>query len=566
MKKRSFKLKIIIPAVTILIAMVVIISVFLSLRLSTIGNSLINEKLLSVTNGLKFYLNESEGKTNAAALTAARNSDVISAVRERDTDELVRLLAPACDQYLIDYFTITDNKGIVLARTYEPESFDDSILNQQNIQDALQGKVSTYFESGTLIKVSIRTGAPVYDADGALIGAISAGVRFDSDSRVEELSSLFDSEISILFGETRIATTIVRDGNSIVGTTLDPYISNIVFNNKQEYSGDADVLGDKYKTFYIPLINPHDEAFAAIVAGIPLADLTAATRNSIRDGIIIGLLGLAVSILLLYFMISSLSQPITILSSDMRNIANGNLEIDVTVKGDDEVGNLGESLQKVADTLYKLLSDINKTIGEHEKGNIDYFLNTEDFFGDYRLLADNIVELAALGMRDQLTGLPNRRSFDNRLEMEWNRAMRDEKPLSILILDVDKFKNYNDTFGHQQGDAALKTVAKTVYASLKRTADFPSRWGGEEFVVLLPSTDAKGAVLVAEDIRKDIENALIPCPDARGTKITVSIGVSTQIPALDSELKDFIPAADAALYKAKETGRNRVVLNENVRD
>ena len=562
LKKKSFKIKIIIPTIIVLVALVVLINVFLSIRLSGIGNKLVNEKLISVKSSLEYYINESKGKTNVAALTVALNPDVIEAVGRRDTDALVDLLSPVCGLYLIDYFTITDKDGIVLARTFEPGSFGDSITNQQNIKDALSGKVSTYFESGTLIAVSIRTGAPIRDESNNIIGAVSVGVRFDTDQKVEELKALFNSEVTIFHEETRIATTIIRDGQSIVGTTLDSGIAKIVFNDKQEYLGDADVLGEKYKTFYMPLLNAENDAFAAAVIGIPLTELTEETNSSIRYGIILGLGGLAIAIILLYFMISSLSQPITILSGDLRNIANGNLGIDITVKGNDEVGDLGESLQKVADTLHKLLSEINKTIGEHEKGNIEYFLDTEEFFGDYRVLADNIVELAALGMRDQLTGLPNRRAFDNRLEMEWNRSIRDHSPLSILVLDVDKFKNYNDTFGHQQGDAALKTVAKTMRSSLKRPADFPARWGGEEFVVLLPLTDSKGAVAVADNLRRDIEKAVIPCDDEKGEKITVSIGVSTQIPVQGSAAETFIPSADAALYKAKEMGRNRVVLNE----
>ena len=564
MKNRSFKFKIIIPTVIILIALVVLINIFLSIKLSNIGNSLIDEKLLSVTNSLNHYLDESRGKSNVAALAMAQNPGVVNAVKKRDTNELVRLLAPACGLYLIDYFTITDSEGVVLARTYEPEQSGDTVLNQQNVKDALEGRVSTYFESGTLIMVSIRTGAPVRDEDNNIIGVISAGVRFDMDKRVEELKALFDSEVTIFFGDTRIATTIVRDGRSIVGTTLDPRISRMVFENKMEYSGDEEVLGEKYRIFCKPLLNAQNEAFAAIFIAIPLTNLTAETYSSIQNGIILGLSGLAIAIMLLYYTISSVSQPITSLSTDMRNIANGNLDIDIAVRGNDEVGNLGESLQRVADTLHKLLTDINNMIDAHEKGDTEYFLDTKEFFGDYKRLAETIIELVSLGMRDQMTGIPNRRAFDNRLAMEWNRAMRVNNPLSLLVLDVDKFKSYNDTFGHQQGDVALKTVAKTIRQSLRRPSDFLARWGGEEFVVLLPITDSNGAVVVAEQIRREIENATVPCADEKGRKVTVSIGVSTQIPLRGSNLDDFIPDADTALYRAKEMGRNRVVLSESI--
>ena len=558
MLKGSFKFKIIVPTVAVLIVLVLALNYILYARLTAVGNALIHEKLLSVTNGLNYYLEESAGKTNVAALTMAHNAEVVDAVRQKDTAALVRLCAPACALYLIDYFTVTDADGNVLARTYEPEAYGDSVLNQQNIKDALAGKVSTYFESGTLIKVSARTGAPVYDPDGKIVGAVSAGVRFDSDSKVEALKNLFESEVTVFYGDTRIATTILIDGSSIAGTALDPAIAEVVLEQKQPYSGDVALHGEKFKTYYKPLLNAENEAFAALLVGIPLKNLIAETNHSIQIGILLGLCGLVLSTLLLYVMISNLSQPITKLSSDLGNIADGNLGIEIEVKGNDEVGSLGRSLQRVADTLYKLLAEINKTIAEHEKGNLDYFLNTEEFLGDYKTLANNITELSAFGLRDQLTGIPNRRAFDNRLEGEWNRCMRERNPISIMMLDADKFKNYNDTFGHQQGDLALKTIATTIKQTIKRPSDFFARWGGEEFVVLLAATDAAGAAVLAEQIRAAIDQATIPCQDERGAKITVSIGVNTMVPTREANLKDFLETADAALYQAKETGRNRV--------
>ena len=158
-------------------------------------------------------------------------------------------------------------------------------------------------------------------------------------------------------------------------------------------------------------------------------------------------------------------------------------------------------------------------------------------------------QLERMSMTDQLTNIPNRRNFDNQLNMEWRRAIRDKLPLSILLLDVDKFKMYNDTHGHQEGDAVLKAVAKSLERTVKRPGDLVARWGGEEFIVLLPNTDSKGALEMAELIRKNIESE---------TVVTVSIGVNTQIP--DSYVDSFISIADSALYKAKEMGRNRVCV------
>jgi diguanylate cyclase (GGDEF)-like protein len=164
-----------------------------------------------------------------------------------------------------------------------------------------------------------------------------------------------------------------------------------------------------------------------------------------------------------------------------------------------------------------------------------------------------------LSMTDQLTGLPNRRSFDHRMRLDWNRAKRDKTFLSVLIIDIDKFKPYNDQYGHLQGDTALQVVADAIGKTLKRSTDFAARWGGEEFIVLLPGNDANGSSEMAEKIRANIEDALIPCgADTLAAKLTASVGVNTASPQKDDSVLEFISAADKALYAAKDAGRNRV--------
>ena len=179
-------------------------------------------------------------------------------------------------------------------------------------------------------------------------------------------------------------------------------------------------------------------------------------------------------------------------------------------------------------------------------------------------MLNQIRMIELLSMLDQLTSIPNRRGFDNRMDLEWIRAMRENTYISLLIMDVDKFKVYNDTYGHQQGDRVLQAVAKAVTQSLNRAGDYAARWGGEEFVVLLPNTDLDGALFIAERIRVKIGDEAIPCADGSETKVTVSIGVNSQKPLRAGSRESFIFEADKALYRAKESGRNRVChSNEN---
>jgi len=175
-------------------------------------------------------------------------------------------------------------------------------------------------------------------------------------------------------------------------------------------------------------------------------------------------------------------------------------------------------------------------------------------------IVDQMRIIKNIGLIDPLTKIANRRGFENRLTVEWSRAIRDQTPLSLLMMDIDMFKNYNDTNGHLQGDMALKTFVEVSVNSLMRDIDFIARWGGEEFVILLPGTAENGAIQIAERVRSNVEALSIPSDEGDDTRITVSIGVITVVPNMNSSITDFIKKADKALYKAKETGRNRFVV------
>jgi len=174
-------------------------------------------------------------------------------------------------------------------------------------------------------------------------------------------------------------------------------------------------------------------------------------------------------------------------------------------------------------------------------------------------LEDQLHVSARLSLLDPLTGIPNRRAFDERLHMEWNQAIRENTSISLLVIDIDKFKLLNDTYGHQQGDIVLQTIAPAFTRSSRRAGDFSARWGGEEFIILLPNTPLAGAMDVAETIRLSIESMSIPCTNGSSINITISIGVNTTVPTKTCQVDKFIFNADRALYAAKEAGRNKVV-------
>jgi diguanylate cyclase (GGDEF)-like protein len=175
----------------------------------------------------------------------------------------------------------------------------------------------------------------------------------------------------------------------------------------------------------------------------------------------------------------------------------------------------------------------------------------------------HMCNIEKLGLTDPLTGIANRRKFDDRMSMEWRRAVREKKSLSLLMMDLDKFKTYNDTYGHPQGDCLLREAAKMFTRRVRRPADLPARIGGEEFAMLLPDTGFTAAASIAEDIRAEMEAMRIPtADDTVMTGATISIGIATAAPAEADSVMEFIASADKNLYAAKENGRNRVFPKE----
>ncbi len=181
-----------------------------------------------------------------------------------------------------------------------------------------------------------------------------------------------------------------------------------------------------------------------------------------------------------------------------------------------------------------------------------------------RQLEDKNRLLERLSSLDTLTGIANRRRFDAALRQEWRRSSREETPLSLLFCDIDYFKRFNDTYGHQAGDACLVRVAHTMEESLNRPADLAARYGGEEFVALLVDTEREGARLLAERIRERIESLQLEHRASTVAPVlTVSLGVATSQPRPAQPAEDLVSWADRALYRAKQGGRNRVALADD---
>ncbi len=175
-------------------------------------------------------------------------------------------------------------------------------------------------------------------------------------------------------------------------------------------------------------------------------------------------------------------------------------------------------------------------------------------------LEDANRELKRISVMDGLTGLYNRRHFDDTLDLEWKRLQRTGLPLSLLMCDIDHFKIYNDTFGHQAGDDCIRSVAKAITGAVGRGADTAARYGGEEFAVIIPDTHTKGAVKIAQTIQQELSRKAISHPKTKGFKVTMSFGVATLFPSIPPGSAELVAKADEALYQSKKNGRNQITV------
>lgn len=251
------------------------------------------------------------------------------------------------------------------------------------------------------------------------------------------------------------------------------------------------------------------------------SDLQATQFGSAITFIIITL---AVLLLALYLLNRLLFRPINNLIDNVQKWMDGNLEATISEEGVKEVHLIAHAFNVMA-----------------------------------RTLRNHMDELQRLSSLDGLTGIANRRIFDLQIEKEWTRAQRNRTPLALLIMDIDSFKAYNDSLGHQAGDNCLREVARILQNEMKRPGDTVARYGGEEFAIILPDTDIFGAGVVALNIRNALQDRGLPHPaSAVAPVVTLSTGINVIIPNSLDTIQEFIGGADRALYTVKRNGRNNI--------
>jgi diguanylate cyclase (GGDEF)-like protein len=293
---------------------------------------------------------------------------------------------------------------------------------------------------------------------------------------------------------------------------------------------------------YLGAFSHVDIGGIGVVSQVESGHAFASIDQMVKRSLVIGLVICTITFLLTILFSRSLTDPLRKLMAVMRDVSKGKLDTEIHLKTNDEIGILAKVFNQMTGELKLSRSNLEEANRDLEKK-----------------VKERTFQLEELAIRDALTGLYNRRFFNERIKEELGRAKRGAHALSIVYFDIDHFKKYNDQNGHPAGDALLKDFSKLLLLNLRKT-DVLARIGGEEFCAILPETKIEGAILTAEKLRAAVEFKDFPNGEKQPLgRVTCSLGVSTY-PACASDEESLIKVADEALYQCKEGGRNRVCL------
>ncbi len=451
---------------------------------------------------LRVFAASYEVTENVGPRTAAsrRLPDYLHSVDERfpDIDELM-VVAP-------DQRTIAGS-GAAPGRLH----LDGDWMQQSRVGDPVLGQPQ---RADTASPATMEVAVPVVGATGRFLGVLGARLNFRAIERT--LSS------QVAGGDGRLLA--VRADGAVIASlgTRYPALPEATLRALERAEGTAVAYDAPDGTAVLGALADVSRTDWKVVAEIPASDAYADVRRLRNTTILTVLVLMLVTGLLAHGLGLLIVLPLERLSRAASRVARGDLDVDVPASGDDEVNRLAGVFNDMV-----------------------------------RRLRESREELERLSVTDALTGLVNRRQLTADLEGEVRRSDRHGRTFAVLMLDVDRFKHFNDTYGHQAGDVVLKRVAATLRACA-RDVDTVARYGGEEFTVVLPETTAEGAAVVAERIRAGTEaDRFTPEGGTAEINVTVSIGYAV-FPLHAHTPETLVEAADQALYRSKEAGRNRV--------
>ena len=314
--------------------------------------------------GLEGLENEMSSATSAAlerTKALAGNPLITAAVSAKDPAVLLNLLQPMIKVSGLDFVTVTDSAGLVILRTHDPSKAGDSVAMQANVASALKGTAAAFVEQGTEIKLSARAGVPVKDAEGNIIGVLTAGYRLDKPDMVDRVKKMYGSECTIFLGDTRLMTTIEQDGKRVVGTTLDKSISQLVLVEGKTYNGRTAILGNPYEAAYMPLLGPSGKPIGVLFVGRPLKEANAAMAAAAWSMGLAGLAVLVLSVIAISFYVKRITGPLQYVVGELGQLSRGDFTVNLSPEmlgRKDEIGTLSKAMDGLTKNMRGLLRQV----------------------------------------------------------------------------------------------------------------------------------------------------------------------------------------------------------------
>ena len=505
-------------------------------------NTNINGDIEQANEILSDKINDLKDNSLNLAFQLANNSKVATAIETKDTQRILNDLKPIVESSKIEFVTIADEKGNVLARTHEPEKKGDSVLNQQNVKLALEGKPNSKIESGTQVKLAARSGVPVKNEQGKIIGVISTGYRLDSNEVVDYIKTRLNCDATIFLEDVRIATTMEKDGARVIGTKLDPKISEIVMKNNKYY-GEATILDSKYSTVYTPILN-ENKVIGILFTGRSMTEITNFKVNFIINTIEISIIILIMFSVIIYLYVDNkISKPLIRVVEHFKSIAKGDLTNKIlpkNLKRKDEIGDIARAMALMKKELSELIKNIINNSQELSASSEELAATVEEFSAmtenignSIRNINSGIHNTSAVSQEisasieevdNSITTLTEKAiegSSNANSAKERTEKMQSKTKLSmneIETLFIEKEENISNSINDGKVVENIKVMADTIAGIAEQTnllalnASIEAARAGEQ---------GKGFAVVAEEVRKLAEESTKAVESIKDTIVKV---------------------------------------------
>ncbi|MDL2220825.1 methyl-accepting chemotaxis protein [Eubacteriales bacterium OttesenSCG-928-N14] len=409
----------------------------------------------------------------------ANDADIALAVQARDRQALLNEVQDLLSESTVDFCTILDHEGNVLLRVHEPDNYGDSLANQQNISSALTGTPLTTVEEGSAVRFSVRSGQPIYDAEGNVIGAVSSGYRLDQNNFVDRMKELTGAEVTVFLHDERISTTITDDaGERVVGTKADETISAKVLAG-EDYSGKGQVVGEEAYVKYIPITAADGTIMGMLFVGRFSAIVNATIQNFVFSGLLVAGVILVLVLPAIVIITQRITKSIKTVVDAAHHIAQGDMDISVNVKGRDETAVLANSFNEMTDAIKLLIADTNTLVHASYAGELTTRADATRHQGEYRAIVEGVNEIldAVIAPVQNAAGVLDEISIGN-LDVSVIGDYKGDHALiqNALNHTIDEIKAYmyqiNTSLGGiAKGDFSSRADAGSLQGEYRRTVE-----------------------------------------------------------------------------------------------